>query len=216
MNHAQPFRFSTERRLIVLTGLSARNLRELAAGLKTISGSSIFYHTHHQYLAHHFQSPVVYNDFASWVFQALQEDALGEKLAAVDLLAFTTVRKLREAILKLIEARLQEDGNLRECPAGNEFHFCKSKSFVMPTGIVAHNPVEFFVKLPAITNGSLYFHFFEARLRLGHTTNDFSNWLKSQGQPKLATAINQLDPYSRTLDELKEEILELGFKYGAH
>lgn len=216
MNHAQPFRFSTERRLIVLTGLSARNLRELAAVLKTVSGSSIFYHTHHQYLAHHFQSPIVYNDFASWVFQALQEDSLGEKLAAVDLLAFTTVRKLREAILELIEARLQEDGNLRECPPGNEFHFCKSKSFVMPTGIVARNPVEFFVKLPAVTHGSLYFHFFEARLRLKHTTNDFSNWLRSQGQAKLADAINELDPYSRTLDELKEEILELGFKYGVH
>jgi len=215
MNQVQPFRFFTERRLVELTGLSARNLPELATILHTVSGSSVFYHTHHEFLAHHFEKPVVYNDFAVWVREALQEDALAERLAAVDLLAFTTIRQLREAILSLIESCMQSrNRDSRECLPDDEFHFCKSKSFILPTGIVAQDPSDFFAKLPGITTSSLYFHFLEARLRLGRPTNDFSHWLASQGQLQLSHAIDQLDPYRLTLDELKDDLIQLGSKYG--
>jgi len=215
MNQAQPFRFFTERRLVELTGLKARNLPELATILQTIPGSAVFYHTHHEFLSHHFEKPVVYNDFAVWVSEALQEDRLGEKLAAVDLLAFTTIRELRENLLALVAAHLKEcKGKPRECPPGDEFYFCKSKSFIMPTGIVAQDPADFFAKLTGITTISLYFHFLEARLRLGRPTNDFSQWLLSRGQAQLATAINRLDPYTRTLPELKADLIKLGSKFG--
>jgi hypothetical protein len=217
LNHLQPFHFYTECRLVQLTGTSARNLPELAAILHNISGSSIFYHTHHGFLSHHFEKPVVYNDFAVWVLEALQEDALAEKLAAIDLLAFTTIRQLREAILELIESYLPPNHTpVRQCPPGDEFHLCRSKSFILPTGLVARNPAEFFVKLRAVTNASLYFHFLEARLRLGKPTNDFSQWLESHGQVQLAEAVDQLDPYSHTLDELKEDLLQLGIRYGVY
>lgn len=215
MTQPQPFRFFTERRLVELTGLSARNLPELATILSTVSGASVFYHTHHEFLSHHFEKPVVYNDFAVWVREALQEDAVGERLAAVDLLAFTSIRQLREAILALIETGIQSSkGHPRECPAGDEFHFCRSKSFILPTGIVAQDPGDFFAKLRGITTTSLYFHFLEARLRLGRPTNDFSHWMMSHGQPQLAKAIDRLDPYQLTLDELKEDLIRLGSEYG--
>ncbi len=217
MNPSPPFRFSTEQRLVELTGLSARNLSDLSAILHTVSGSSVFYHTHHGFLSHHFEKPIVYSDFAVWVSEALQEDGLAERLAAIDLLAFTTIRDLRESILGMVEDHIRTSkGQLRECPPGDELHFCKSKSFIMPTGIVAQDPVDFFAKLPGITTTSLYFHFLEARLRLGRTTNDFSHWLASQGQTKLAAEIDQLDPYTRTLDELKEELIDLGSRNGVH
>lgn len=217
MNSGQPFHFSSELRLVELTGLSAHNLAELVEILRNVSGSSIFYHTHHGFLAHHFEKPIVYNDFAVWTAEALREAALSEKLAAIDLLAFTTIRDLREAILEMVEDHIRvNDGEMRECLPGEELHFCKSKSFVMPTGVVANDPVEFFAKLPEITTDSLYFHFLEARLRLGRATNDFSSWLVSEGQQKLAEEINRLDPYTRTLDELKQEVIELGQKNGVH
>lgn len=215
MNQTEPFRFFTERRLVELTGLTARNLQEVVDVLRDVSGSSVFYHTHHGFLSHHFEKPVVYNDFAAWVSEALQEDALAEKLGAIDLLAFTTIRQLREAILSLMETHLRTaGGRSRECPPGDEFNFCKSKSFIMPTGIVARDVPEFLAKLQTITNISLYFHFLEARLRLGRPTNDFSQWLSGRGQSRLAKAIDQLDPYSSTLDELKEEIIAQGRTYG--
>lgn len=211
MNKPPSFVFYTERRLVSLTGLKAKNLPELLSGAQQVSGASIFYHTHHQYLSHHFEKRVFYNDFASWVSQALQEERLAEKLAAIDLLAFTTVRQLRDAIVTVIASYLDENnGRSRECPSGDEFHFCKSMSFIMPTGIVAHDVPDFFAKLPHVSNISLYFHFFEARLRLERPTNDFSQWLADCGENALAQAIDKLDPYIMTLDELKEEIITLG------
>jgi hypothetical protein len=212
MDHAAPFHFHTERRLVQLTGESARNLPELLAALRSVSGSCVFYHTHHLFLSHHFEKPVVYNDFANWTAEALQEDALAERLAAIDLLAFTSIRQLRQAILALIASAVTPEP--RQCPPGDEFHFCRSKSFVMPTGLIAADPPDFFHKLPSITNVSLYFHFLEARLRLERPTNDFSCWLRGRGQSALADAIDRLDPYLVTLDELKQQIVELGCTHG--
>jgi|SRR5882724_13015214 len=88
-----PFVFYTERRLVVLTGRKARNLEELLSHLYQVSGSSVFYHTHYLYLIHHFEKPRFYNEFANWVSHALQE----ERLAAIDLLAMTSIRELRIA-----------------------------------------------------------------------------------------------------------------------
>ena len=78
MPHSQPFIFYTERRLVALTGIRAKNLPELLAGLREVSGAWIFYHTHHQYLSHHFEKPVFYNDFAQWISDALQEQRLAD------------------------------------------------------------------------------------------------------------------------------------------
>lgn len=211
MNQTEPFVFHTERRLVALTGLRASNLIQLLEHLRDVPGSSIFYHTHHMYLAHHFETPTVSNDFALWVSRALQEDALGEKLAAIDLLSFTSLRSLREALIAAIEPYAGGPERFeRNCPSRDEFHFCRSKSFIMPTGLVADDPKGFFETLPRVTNASLFFHFFEARLRLGRPTNDFSQWLAGQGEEPLAKAINALDPYSMTLDEFKQRIISLG------
>lgn len=209
------FNFYTERRLVQLTGRTASNLASLLEVLNDISGSSIFYHTHHLFLSHHFERPIVFNEFATWVGEALQESALAERLAAVDLLAFTSIRQLRNAIAALIQTHLDSrPGQPRPCPPGREFHFCKSKSFIMPTHLSARTPEEFFRILPSITNISLYFHFLEARLRLERRTNDFSHWLRGLGQTALAGDIDHLDPYAVTLDELKQQILQLGAAHG--
>ena len=215
MDTVHPFHFFTESHLVELTGLSASDLVQLLAFLREVPGSSVFYHTHQRFLSHHFEKPVVYNDFAVWVGEALRENILSEKLAAIDMLAFTTVRQLRDAIVMNIESYLLEvGGRTRQCPPGDEFHFCKAKSFVLPLGIVADSVADFFSKLPMVPNGSLYFHFLEAPFRLEHTTNDFSYWLAQCGVGELANDIDALDPYMLSLDELKSEIIELGRKKG--
>jgi hypothetical protein len=211
MDQIPPFVFQTERRLVVLTGRRARNLPEMLDHLKNVSGSSIFYHTHHQYLSHHFEKPVFHNDFAIWVARALLEEPLSEKIAAIDLLAFSSIRQLREAIIKTVESYINEiNGRVRECLPGDELHFCESKSFIMPSGIVARDIPDFFAKLPKVSNASLYFHFFEARLRLEKPTNDFSAWLSYCGAAEVAVAIDKLNPYLMTMEELREEIIRLG------
>jgi len=214
MSGGNPFVFYTERRLVALTGRKARNLRELLVHLTEVSGSSIFYHTHYLYLAHHFEKPRFYNDFANWVSQALQEERLAEKLAAIDLLTLTSVRGVRETIISIIEKHLQDSSiRPRECPSGDEFHFCQAKSFIMPVGMIAHDVPEFFAELARVTNSCLHFHFFEARLRLERPTNDFSEWLRSLSQDRLARKIENLNPYVMTLDELKDDIVKMGRRY---
>ena len=210
-NEKQPFIFDTELRLVMLTGLRVRTVADLRRTLSQVPGSSIFFHTHHEYLAHNLQKPVYYSDFAVWVSQTLREDALAEKLAAIDLLAFTTVRGLREAILKTLDGYTGAKGDVtQECRPDEAFHFCRSKSFILPTGVVANDVPEFFAKLPLVSDASLYFHFFEARLRLGRRTSDFSRWLRERDRGDLADAINGLNPYIRTLDELKQDIIRIG------
>jgi Family of unknown function (DUF5752) len=211
MNELQPFVFYTERRLVLLTGRRATNLDELLAHLGQVSGSSIFYHTHHQYLSHHFETPVFHSDFASWISHALLQEELAEKLATIDILSFTSIRQLRDAIIATVQTYMQENAaRSRSCIPGDEFHFCESMSFIMPTGIVAKDIRDFFTKLATVTNISLYYHFFEARLRLERSTNDFSMWLRLRGENELARAVDRLNPYVMTLDELKDEIITLG------
>jgi len=217
MNPADPFVFYTQWRLVLLTGRKAHNIDQWLKHLKEVTGSSIFYHTHHQYLAHHFEKPTFHNDFSLWASQALQEQRLAEKLASIDLLAFSSIRQLREAIIEIVEDFVRETkGRLRECPPGEDFYFCESQSFDMSTGIVATTVPEFFEALRLVSNVSIYFHFFEARLRLERPENDFSHWLVHHGEEELAKAIDRINPYVLTLDELKAEIIKIGARSYAH
>lgn len=215
MSAAGPFHFYTERRLVLLTGRRAATLAELCEAVEQVSGSSIFYHTHQQFLTHHFERPVFLNDFALWTRRALQQPALGEKLAAIDLLGSTTVRQVRWQILSILRNALSDGAQEpRRAPADDLFHFCESQSFMMPLGVVAHTPEEFFRTLHRISTVSLFFHFFEARLRLGRPANDFSLWLEAMGCEGTAQRINELDPYLLTLDELRQQIITIAEKDG--
>lgn len=209
-----PFIFCTERRLVVLTGRKARTVRELLHHVTEVSGSSIFYHTHYLYLSHHFEKPRFYNDFANWASHALQEERLAERLAAVDLLTLPSIRQIREEIVSVIRRHLQSANDReRECPSGDEFHFCEAKSFIMPNGLVADTVPELFACLRQVSPSCLHFHFFEARLRLEQATNDFSQWLRGRDENYLARRIEHLNPYEMSLDELKDHIVKLGRRY---
>ncbi len=74
----EPFRFFTRMHLKELTGLRARNLRELADVLKKAPDSVVYYHTHHFLEEHHYLTPEPANDFALWVSDALGDEVLGE------------------------------------------------------------------------------------------------------------------------------------------
>jgi hypothetical protein len=205
-----PFVFFTELRLAVMTGVTAGTLQELRQGLATVPGSSIFYHTHQAYLAQHFQKPMYYNDFARWVTDALREHALAERIAALDLLSFTSVRQLRDAILHLVDARLASNAPAGAAPEHGQFYFCRSRSFILPSGQTAPDVPGLFAAIEHTSNASLYYHFFEARLRLERRSNNFSDWLLRKGRADLAGKIDALDPYTRTLDELKADIVAVG------
>jgi len=69
---------------------------------------------------------------------------------------------------------------------------------------------EFAQALKKVTVDSIYFHIFEARLRLERKTSDFSLWIEtSVGDADLARKILKLDPYTHTLEDLRKKIIQI-------
>jgi hypothetical protein len=208
----EPFQFYTRLHLSELTGLKASTLSELLELTKRVSGSSIYHHTHKFLQQHQYLSPEPPNDFAYWITEVLGEDRLGEKLASIDIVQFSTIRSLRDKIIEVIETYLQEypESERRFAHPGSEFHFISSVSFIFATGYVAHNLVEMADILKKVTIDSVYYHIFEARLRLEKGDNDFSNWIESAiGDRQLADQISRLDPYTFTLEDLRNTVIKI-------
>lgn len=208
----EPFRFYTRLHLSELTGLRASTLGQLLSLIKKVPGSCIYHHTHRFLQQHQYLSPEPPNDFAYWVTEILGEDELGEKLASIDTIQHSTIRSLREKIAQTIEDYLRSNAwaKLRFAREGEEFHFIKSLSFLLPTNYIACDLREFVNILKIITVDSIYFHIFEARLRLKKGSNDFSNWFENSiGNKKLADEISMLDPYTHTLEGLRNSLANM-------
>ena len=206
------FRFYTRLNLSELTGLRASTLSQLAGLIKQVPGSCIYHHTHRFLQQHQYLSPEPPNDFAYWVTEILGLDELGENLASIDAVQFSTIHDLRETIVIVIDDYLKNDAlaKLRFAREGEEFHFMKSVSFVIPTNYVTYDLKEFKDILGNVTIDSIYFHIFEARLRLERKTNDFSNWIENSiGDKELAEDISKLDPYTYTLEELRKVVIKI-------
>ncbi len=208
----EPFRFCTRLHLSELTGLRATTLSQLLALIKEVPGSCIYHHTHRFLQQHQHLSPEPPNDFAFWVTDTLGEDELGERLVTIDTMQYSTIRELREKIASTIENYLKDNplAKLKFARREEEFHFIKSVSFILPTGYAAYNLRDFVEVLKKITIDSIYFHIFEARLRLEKPTNDFSYWLEhSLGDKELADRIRGFDPYTRTLEDLRNTLIQI-------
>jgi len=208
----EPFKFCTRLHLSELTGLRATTLGQLLSLIKKVPGSCIYHHTHRFLQQHQFFSPEPPNDFAYWVTGILGEEELGEKLVSIDTIQYPTIRDLREKIASTIENYLERHplARLKFARQQEEFYFIKSVSFILPTSYKAYDLSEFAQVLKKITIDSIYFHIFEARLRLEKPTNDFSFWIEnSLGDKELADSISRLDPYTRTLEDLRSVIIRV-------
>ncbi|HEY6394171.1 MAG TPA: DUF5752 family protein [Candidatus Binataceae bacterium] len=209
-----PFDFKSRLNLTLLTGRRARDLAELVENLRTLPGSAIYHHTHHYLVQHQHLSPEPPNDFAYWVTNILLEERLGEQLAAIDVLRFSAIRDLREALISVVQDYLDSTGNLRAAPPGEELHFMRSVSFVLPTGLEASNLREFRDSLSHVSLSSISYHMFDARLRLEQGDNDFSKWLVTAlAEHELAEALRGIDPYTHTEEGLRNRMLALVDKH---
>ncbi len=206
----EPFKFYTKSSLPELTNLRATTLIELAELIKKVPESSIYHHTHNFLRQHQdiLQEPL--NDFAYWIKYILKEEELGEILASIDTVKFKTIEDLRNIIVNIIEEYLDMNpsSKLKFAENGEGFNFIKSISFIYATNYEAHNINEFKEILMKVTSDSIYFHMFEARLRLNKKTNDFSLWFEKYLEDKeLSDKISMLDPYSYTLEELRHTLI---------
>lgn len=210
------FQFFTKLEQTLLLGLRARTIQELLTGIRSVPESSIYFHTHRFLHQHHFLSPEPPNDFAYWVTNVLGDDALGEQLWSIDTVRFDGISALREKLIAVLESYLASTNRITESFAGEEFHFMACKTFVLPTGYVAHTVEEFAELVSKVSINSIYFHVFDAKMRLKSGENDFSRWFRDQGKTALANECKRLDPYSYTLDGLRRQLVAVVKKYDSH
>jgi len=208
----QPFHFHTSLILQESTGVRASTLPELVKCLREVPESSIYHHTHHFLLQHHYLTPEPSNDFIYWVIEVLGEEILGERLTGIDTIDYFSLDSLRATLIKVIEDHLRRypTARLKFATEGEEFFFVKSVNVVMPTPYHTESLEEFAGALEDVSIRSLYFHIFDARLRLGAPTNDFAKWIHEQlGLEPLAQDIAELDPYAHTLEALRAMLISL-------
>ncbi len=206
----KPFQFLTRQNLTFLLGRKAKNLKTILMHIKEVPLSSIYHHTHHYLEQHEYLSPEPPNDFAYWITNVLQNDSLGEKIAGIDLRSLDSLEDIRTKLIEVIENGIMQDPEsaVRNVPTGEEFHFMAAQTFVFPTRYLARDLNEFKECLKAVSIFSIYYHIFEARLFQPEAR--FCHWIEnSLENKKLADTIKRLDPYTQTLDNLRQNLIKI-------
>ncbi len=195
-------------------GAKVVNLRELLHALREVNDSVLYYHLLQSRLAVSPPTVEFPNEFALWAAVALQDSALAEKLSSFDPLDHENLGQVRQAMVDILEEYLWDLPYVPWARSGFEFHFCEASTVVIRSEISAHNLREFCQALNKVGLDSIYYHFFEARWRLGRPIDDFSYWIETNfGLPKLVAAIRDIDIYFYNLREIRNTLLGLIHQY---
>jgi hypothetical protein len=204
-----PFHFYTSSNLVELTGEKADTLEELVTLLQRCTGSAIFYHVFQSYRERHFAIEQYHSDFAQWIFNSLDEEALAERLGSLDVRDFITIRDIREAMLQIITDYIHKYPQSRNRQGKTPFFLCQSITIAMPTKYIAWGLEDFYKIIEKLGIRSIHYHLIEARLRLGIHTNDFSYWIRtSLEKERLAKRIEDIDIYLYSLEKIRGLILQ--------
>ncbi len=202
------FDFRDAVRVLRNTGKKAEGLRELRDLIAVVSENCIFHHTYQYFSKGHILEYT--NDFAQWAGESLEEGALAEMLSNIDPYSFSTVDGLRAEILRVIDYYIENFPETRKAIPGDEFYFIETISFIFPVGVKARNLAEFLMALKYIDDESIYYHFFEARVRLGQAVDDFSKWIdEALGLKELAGNVQKIDPFMHNMEGIREHLIEI-------
>ena len=201
--------------LTIATGKKAQNLKEMRDHLLNIHIGSIYHHFWGGLLRPRFDDLEYNNDFAGWVHDALQDHILAERLSVVNPAAFADLESLREALLEVIEQRLDEIGTLPWVEPDMQFHFVRSQIIVFDTREKIEGPEQLVEALPKLSAGSVFYHFIDARRRSPEMMDDFRSWLRSYGDgyDDLCSQLASVDPYFGSLVELRTQLTNLFTNY---
>ena len=119
-------------------------------------------------------------------------------------------KELRGATLEVIDERLGELTMIPWARAGDEFFFMEATTVVFDTGTRISHTRDLAVSIGAMTAGSVYFHFLEARRRPPIGKDDFTAWLienhdGEKNRPYIE-ALGRIDFYFHSLPDLRKEL----------
>src|SRR5271154_415422 len=103
-NTDQPFQFMTAAYLTRVENYRAHTLAEFDDALGEASDASVFYHTFQTLNQHHFLTEGFSNDFAQWALAGLNQPALAEQLAGIDVRDYLSIAELRGDLRQIVAA----------------------------------------------------------------------------------------------------------------
>jgi len=194
---------------------AAINLRELRDRIALCSQDVLYHHFCETLLVPSFDNPDYRNDFAAWALLQLGDRVLAEQLGIINPYIFPDLEKLREQVLEILDERLSEVIFVPSCHPGGEFFFTEAVTVVFDTGKRIASPKALPEAIGTMTNGSIYYHFFEARRREPVGVDDFSAWLGGfPGQEAWRLALQTVDFVFFSLPELRGELVRVLGKGG--
>ncbi|GBE00257.1 hypothetical protein BMS3Abin07_02307 [bacterium BMS3Abin07] len=204
----KPFEFKQCINILKSTGEKAISLRELRKQIASVSDVTIFHHTYQYFMKGHILEYT--NDFAQWIGENLEEAALSEQIANIDPYEYSQISELREKLLNVIDEYFDNFPEPRDTLPGSEFYFVETITLIFPSGVKAKNLAEFLIAIRYIDAASIYYHFYEARIRLGSGADDFSKWIKDTlGKNELAENIMGIDPFMHNIEGIREHLEEI-------
>ncbi len=204
------FRFIGCSEIQEIIGKQAEDERELAELLEEVPLDSVYYHTHSFFLRHRFIERTYPNDFAEWVDEQVRDHVLAERLSVLDPFDFKSLEALREELISIIDDHLTGMTTVPRTEFGTPFFFNRSRILEVPTGIEVRTLGEFRDAIADVDVSALYFHVFEAHLRLQRDENDFSAWIRGGLKlPELADRMKALNPYLGSLERLRSSLLTM-------
>ncbi|HRQ06189.1 MAG TPA: DUF5752 family protein [Nitrosomonas halophila] len=195
--------------IAIATGQRAITLKEFRDLLATITSGSIDYHFWGGMLQPRFEEREFNNDFASWARHSLHDGILAERLAMIDPADYQNMEPLRLELLEQVEQRLDESEYLHWAHALYPFEFIHAKIVVFDTHHRLKAPRRLASMLPRMSTSSVFYHFIDARRRLGGK-DDFRQWLESFGDSylPLCAELAAIDPSFAPLTELRQQLAE--------
>ncbi len=191
--------------LELATGQRARDLRELRDRLAEVDPASIYHHFWGGRMRPSFDDPEYNNDFAAWAYHGLHDRVLAERLSMVDPVASGDIEQVREDLLERIEDRLDELDVPPWSQRDRQFHFGQSQLVLFETGRRVDGLAQLPPAIAEMTDGSLFYHFIDARRRTEGGVDDFRAWLATQGEEHepLRARIGAIDPYFTPFEPLR-------------
>ncbi len=126
----QPFQFVTASYLTRVDNQRARTISELRDCLMQAGDATIFYHTFQSLGRYHFLTEGFSNDFAQWVLTALNQPALAERIAGIDVRDYLSIAELRADLGRML-AEFQDRHPLEaEHTAFEPFYFMQAVEVV--------------------------------------------------------------------------------------
>jgi hypothetical protein len=207
----QPFVVRDCALISIATGHRTFSLIQLRDMLASVSADSIYFHFWGGLLEARFEEREFNNDFAAWARHGMHDAILAERLAMLDPTLLPDLEDLRQELLDVIDARLDESEYLPWVRATHGFEFIRSQIVVFDTHRRLQRPEELARVMPELSTSSVFYHFIDARRRQPDCSDDFQAWLRGCGEQygDVCEALAAVDPYFGNLRELRRELAAL-------